>query len=469
MPGTPRACPAVAMGATLKLAAGIAALSLAGCHMLPRLEDVEPATQGRARAVVDAGGALMSEHRARIDASMVAMRDDDFLARHSKILETINGMPARNGNHSRILIDGPLAWEAMFAALQAARDHIHIESFIFEDLDFGPRLSDLLIERQKAGVDVRIVYDSVGSLATPAAVFERLRANGIAVCEFNPVSPLRARIGWRLNHRDHRKIVIVDGRVAYTGGINFHSVYRSGSAMLRKNMPSVEEGWRDTHVELKGPAVRELQTLFLQTWDKQSCEARPAREFFPPVQTDGAHTVAIVGSSPDGMLSRMYLILTAAITYARESVWVTAAYFAPDPNTIRALKAAAQRGVDVRLLLPGFTDSALAFHAGRSHYDDLLASGVRIYERRDALLHAKTAVIDGVWSTIGSSNTDWRSFCHNDEVNALFLGTDFAAQMRRVFEDDLTAANEVTLREWRERGNGMRVREWLARQFDYYL
>lgn len=452
-----------------RIAVCVAALALAGCHMLPKLEDVEAATHGRARAVVGTNGALMPEHRERIDAGMAAMTDHSFLARHGKILEIINGMPARTGNHGRILIDGPQTWEAILAALQSARDHIHIESFIFEDLDFGPRLSDLLIERQRAGVDVRIIYDSIGSLATPAAVFERLRAHGIAVCEFNPVSPIRARIGWRLNHRDHRKIVIVDGRIAFTGGINFHSVYRSGSAMLRKNMPSVEEGWRDTHVELKGTAVHELQTLFLQTWDKQSCEARPARKFFPPPQAGGTHTVAIVGSSPDGMLSRMYLMLTAAITYASDSVWLTAAYFAPDPNTINALTAAARRGVDVRLLLPGFTDSALAFHAGRSHYDDLLAAGVRIYERRDALLHAKTAVIDGVWSTIGSSNTDWRSFCHNDEVNALFLGAEFGAQMRRVFEDDLQAAHEVTRHEWRGRGNTLRVREWLARQIDYFL
>lgn len=458
----------------LRTALCLASMQFAACHMLPRLEEVERASVGgRAHAVVSADGSLMNEHRATIDAGLAAMGDDSFLARHGKILETLNGMPARAGNASHILIDGPQAWDAMFAALRSARDHIHIESFIFEDLDFGPRLSglltELLIERQTAGVAVRIIYDSVGSLATPAALFEQLRAHGIALCEFNPVNPLRARLAWRLNHRDHRKIVIVDGRVAYTGGINFHSVYRSGSAMLRKNMPSVEEGWRDTHVELRGSAVHELQTLFLQTWDKQACGEAPARAFFPALESHGAQTVAIVGSSPDGMLSRMYLMLAAAITYARESVWLTAAYFAPDANTIHALKAAAQRGVDVRLLLPGFTDSALAFHAGRSHYDELLLAGVRLFERRDALLHAKTAVVDGVWSTIGSSNVDWRSFCHNDEVNALFLGADFGAQMRRVFEEDLTHAHEIKLEQWRQRGNAMRVREWLARQIDYYL
>ena len=460
----------------LILAACVATVILAGCQMLPRFEAVEEAAARRSaqrlpnpRRIVAADGTLMAEHRARIEVGMATMSEDTLLSRHSNILETINGKSARPGHSSRILLDGPEAWEAMFAAMQAARDHIHIESFIFEDLDFGTRLSDLLIARQKAGVDVRVIYDSVGSLATPSRLFNHLRANSIGVCEFNPINPLRARM-WRLNHRDHRKIVIVDGRVAYTGGINFHSVYRSGSAMqLRKSMPTIDEGWRDTHVELRGPAVHELQALFLQTWEKQSCVARAQRNYFPATENKGDHTVTIVGSSPDGMLSHMYLLLTAAITYSRHSIWLTAAYFVPDPNTINALKAATKRGVDVRLLLPGFTDSALAFHAGRAHYEDLLEAGVRIFERHDALLHAKTVVIDGVWSTIGSSNVDWRSFCHNDEVNALFLGADFGTQMRRVFEGDLTRADEVTLNQWQQRDNTLRVREWLARQFDYFL
>lgn len=184
---------------------------------------------------------------------------------------------------------------------------------------------------------------------------------------------------------------------------------------------------------------------------------------------DGPHEVAIVGSSPDGMLSRMYLAISAAMAYSRQSIWLTTAYFSPDPSTIIALKAAAKRGIDVRLLLPGFTDSFLAFHAGRSHYEELLEAGVKIYEQRDVLLHAKTLVIDGVWSTIGSSNFDWRSFCHNDEVNALFLGRDFGQQMSAVFEQDIAQAHLVTLEEWRNRGIGAKLRERFARQFDYLL
>jgi cardiolipin synthase A/B len=447
----------------------LAVLSLFGCGALPRLDDL-PGNQHLERVqVVDKGGNMMLQHRQPIDKALDGMKVESFEARHAKILEVVNGAQASTGNHSRILIDGPQTWQVIFDAIGKARDHIHIESFIFEELEFGQRLSDLLMERRKAGVSVRIIYDSVGSITTPTAFFQKLSSNGIVLCEFNPINPLAGKL-LKLNHRDHRKIVIVDGEVAFTGGINFHSVYRTGSAMFFKSkMPTIEEGWRDTHVELRGDSVHRLQLLFLDSWKKQECIEQPVRNYFPPPQNNGPHAVAIVGSSPDGMLSRMYLLLTAGITYSTRSVWLTTAYFSPDPNTINALTAAAKRGVDVRLLLPGFTDSFLVFHAGRSHYEELLKAGVKIYEQREVLLHAKTVVIDGVWSSIGSSNFDWRSFCHNDEVNALFVGKNFGDQMGKIFEDDLAQAHQVTPEEWKARGATIRLREWFSRKFEYLL
>jgi cardiolipin synthase A/B len=447
----------------------LAVWSLAGCGTLPRLDDLEGTPKVERAQVVDKDGSMMPQHRQPIDQALDGMKGESFEASHAKILEVVNGAQASPGNHSRILIDGPQTWQAIFDAIAKARDHIHIESFIFEELEFGQRLSDLLMERRKAGVSVRIIYDSIGSITTPKTFFQKLSVDGIVLCEFNPIHPLAGRL-LKINHRDHRKIVIVDGEVAFTGGINFHSVYRTGSAMFfRSKMPTIEEGWRDTHVELRGDSVHRLQQLFLDTWKKQECLEQPVRNHFPVLQNNGPHAVAIVGSSPDGMLSRMYLLLTAGITYSTKSVWLTTAYFAPDPNTINALTAAAKRGVDVRLLLPGFTDSFLAFHAGRSHYEELLKAGVKIYEQREVLLHAKTVVIDGVWSSIGSSNFDWRSFCHNDEVNALFVSKDFGDQMGKIFEDDLAQAHQVTLEEWKARGAGTRFREWFSRKFDYLL
>ncbi len=453
----------------MRLISILALFLLFGCGALPRLSDLQGNQHLERAQVVDKDGSMMLQHRQPIDQAIEAMKGESFEARHAKILEVVNGSQATPGNHSRILIDGPQTWQAIFDAITNARDHIHIESFIFEELEFGRRLSDLLLERRKAGVSVRIIYDSVGSITTPKAFFQKLSSNGIVLCEFNPINPLAGKL-LKVNHRDHRKIVIVDGEVAFTGGINFHSVYRTGSAMFfRTKMPTIEEGWRDTHVELRGDSVHRLQQLFLDSWKKQECLEQPVRNHFPTLQNNGPHAVAIVGSSPDGMLSRMYLLLTAGITYSTKSVWLTTAYFAPDPSTINALTAAAKRGVEVRLLLPGFTDSFLVFHAGRSHYEELLKAGVKIYEQREVLLHAKTVVIDGVWSSIGSSNFDWRSFCHNDEVNALFVGKNFGDQMGRVFEDDLAQAHQVTLEEWQARGTAIRFREWISRRFDYLL
>jgi cardiolipin synthase A/B len=447
-------------------------LFLLGCESLPRLsqiEEVRAARKARAIQVVSSEGNLMVRQRSAIDQGLSAEEDNSLLARQSKVLEVLNGSMPTPGDNAEILLDGPHTWQAIWRALESATHHIHIESFIFEELEFASRLSDLLIARQKAGVDVRIIYDSVGSNATPSTFFRRLKAHQIALCEFNPIHLFGGRL-LKVNHRDHRKIVVVDGKIAFTGGINFHSVYRSGSAArILTRMPSIEEGWRDTHVQLRGSSVRELQTLFLGTWAKQNCGALPIEKLYPDIEKEGNDSVAIVGSSPDNNLSHMYLLLTASITYARESVWLTTAYFVPDPSTINALKAAARRGVDVRLLLPGITDSALAFHAGRSHYEELLEAGVKIFEQRDVLLHAKTIVVDGVWSSIGSSNFDWRSFCHNDEVNAVFLGEDFGTRMRKVFEHDLSLAHPVVSEEWRNRSPTIKFREWLALKFDYLL
>ena len=451
----------------------LSAALLAGCGTLPPLYDAGPnqammrsAATGR---IVADSGALMEAMRAPIEAGLARMHSDTALDRQRVIFEAVSQATTQAGNDAQILVDGPAAWDAIFTALRSARETIHIESFIFEDLDFSVRLSELLIERQRAGVAVRVIYDSFGSISTPRAFLDQLHANGVALCEFNPINPLRANL-WRPNHRDHRKIVVVDGRIAFTGGINFHSVYRSGSSMRTSaSKPALQEGWRDTHVELRGSAVDELQQLFLSNWRKQSCGGIAPTLPSPRLTSTGTHDVAIIGSSPDGMPSRMYLLLAAAITYSRDSVWLTSAYFAPDANTISALKAAARRGVDVRLLLPGITDSDAALRAGHSHYADLLAAGVRIFEQHDALLHAKTAVIDGVWSTIGSSNLDWRSFCENDEVNAVFLGADFAQQMRSVFDADLAVASEVKLSEWEKRPASARAKEWLARQVDRLL
>ena len=216
-------------------------------------------------------------------------------------------------------------------------------------------------------------------------------------------------------------------------------------------------------MQVDGPVVGEFQKLFIATWEKQKGEPLAPRNYLPQLRNKGKEVVRAIGSSPDEPYSLIYATLISAIGSAETSVNLTNAYFVPDPQLLAALKDAAQRGVDVKIILPSYTDFWLVFQAGRSYYEELLSAGVKVYERRDALLHAKTALIDGVWSTVGSTNLDWRSFLHNDEVNAVILGQEFGAQMQAMFEKDLASSNPITLEEWNQRPIGMRVKEWVAR------
>jgi cardiolipin synthase len=358
----------------------------------------------------------------------------------------------------------------MFSAIAAARDHINMETYILEDDEVGRRFMDALIEKQQQGVQVNLIYDSVGTLGTPAEFFQRLRDNGIRTLEYNPVNPATATAGWDLNERDHRKLLIVDGQTAFLGGINISSVY-SGSSFRRqsKTRPDGAQPWRDTDLQIDGPVVAELQRLFMATWREQQGEPLPPRNFYPPLQARGNDVVRAIGSSPDDAYSLIYVTLLSAIACADTEIWLTNAYFVPDPQLLAALKAAVARGVDVRLVLPGKTDSALVFHAGRSYYDELLRDGVVIYERRDALMHAKTAVIDGVWSTVGSTNLDWRSFLHNQELNVVVLGTEFGDLMRVAFASDVARSEQITLEQWQRRSIMLRIKERSARLWQYWL
>jgi len=317
-------------------------------------------------------------------------------------------------------------------------------------------------------VPVSLIYDAVGALGTPREFFKPMTDAGIQVLEFNPVNPLAAKAGWNVNERDHRKLLIADGRVAFLGGVNISGVY-SGGSLKSAPRKGPRLPWRDTHLQIEGPVVAEYRKMFLETWSRQKGPPLPPRDFFPPPQPRGKEVVRAIAGSPDESFSAIYATFISAIQNAETEILLTNAYFAPDPQLLDALKNAVRRGVDVKLILPSKTDSGLIFHAGRSYYDELLHAGIKIYERRDALLHSKTAVIDGVWSTIGSTNLDWRSFLHNQEVNAVVLGPDFAAPMKAVFEGDLAASDAITLAQWEQRGIGDRLKESLARMWVYWL
>jgi len=450
---------------TQALASGCLVLLAAGCATLPDTDALIERHSAQAARFENARGPLSAQKSAAIVAALKRGSGDiDILDKQIALEQAIAGSPLVLGNKVTLLQDGPATYAAMFAAIRAARDHVNLESYIFEDDEIGRQFADLLLELQRRGVQVNVIYDSVGALNTPKAFFDRLTAGGIAVLEFNPINPLVVRTTWLVNNRDHRKLLVVDGRTAFVGGINISGVYSSGSITRRsRSAPATSAAWRDTHLQIDGPVAGELQKLFVQTWEKQRGKPLAPREYFPVLQAEGRDIVRAIGSTPDDPYSLIYLTLISAIGNAEREVHLTHAYFVPDPQLLSALSEAAGRGVDVKLILPGHSDSPTAFHSGRSHYAGLLEAGVRIYERRGALLHSKTAVIDGVWSCVGSTNLDWRSFLDNDEINAVILGRAFAQQMQAMFAADLAASEAIDGESWERRPLAFRLKEWFAR------
>jgi cardiolipin synthase A/B len=464
---------------TLLTLAGLHVI-LAGCAIGPAVELPPPdlVSTGNAVRVEDERG-LLGPQRSRGVLRDLEREDGTGLLRyHLGQVEGVLAQPLVVGNDARLLIDGPQTEAAMFREIGLARERIDLETYILEAEGAGERLASLLETARSAGVQVRVLYDSAGSIATPQAYFDRLRAAGVAVCAFNPLNPLALQRDWRLtaNNRDHRKIMIIDRHVAFTGGINISVVYSSSSFGRKRATADPKAGWRDTHVAVRGPVVAQFQQLFDDTWERQKCDAPPApaapRKSAPHKSASvraGDMAMRLVAADPSVERSELYVALMSAIENAKARVWLTYGYFIPDERTLQLLQDAARRGVDVRLVLPGFSDFWAPFHAGRSHYAALLEAGVRIFERRDALLHAKTAVIDGVWSSVGSTNLDWRSFVHNYEADVLVVDRAFATELEKLFALDESASHEVTQAEWTRRGLGPRFLEWLARRWEYLL
>lgn len=391
----------------------------------------------------------------------------DILERHSAVMESVTASPLTKGNKVTLLNDGQATYAAMFHAIQLAKDHINLETFIIEDDEVGRTFAELLLQKQAEGVQVRLIYDSIGSLKTPTAFFQRLRSAGIQVVEFNPLNPLKTHNFWLLKHPDHRKMLIIDGRVAIAGGINISSVY-SSSLSGRKAKGSALP-WRDTDVQIEGPAVAEFQRLFLDTWQKQKGPDTSEGNFFPPLKETGTALVRVVGSTPGKDNRITFIVYVSAISFAEHSIHLTNAYFIPDDQILNALADAAKRGVDVKIILPSTTDSSMALNAARYNYSALLQAGVKIYERRNAILHAKTAVIDGVWSTVGSTNLDYWSLLSDDEVNAIILSREFAVEMEQTFTEDLAESEQILRDKWERRSLSQKIKESFAHLFANWM
>lgn len=488
----------------LPIAAGVALLT--ACASLPGRGDTRltsppagavttlPSAQVRAATVVrGSDGPVSAVAKAQVLRRVESEGRPALFERQLAALALRGEADLYRGNAARLLIDGPQTFAAMRQAISHARHRVLLEMYIVEDKGVAADFATLLMHKAAQGVAVALLYDSIGSMESDPAFFERLRAGGVQVCAFNPIVPTERVSPWRPWHRNHRKVLVVDSDFAFTGGINLSNVYASGSGgssssggsggiggsrgsgKVRDSPPrqlddeALLSGWRDTQVELQGPAVQPMAAAFRQTWQEQRCPGALPPAPPPRVAKPGSRVVKIAASDPREGLNRSYSALLAAIGAAQRSVSITMAYFAPGDAIVDALSQAAQRGVEVQLVLPGRSDVKLVMHAARSYYEGMLRAGVRIHEMHHAVMHAKTAVVDGVFSSVGSSNLDGRSIDGNHELDVVVLGDEFGAEMESLFARDVQASQEVVLRTWQARGLASRLMEWLARTVEPLL
>ena len=415
-------------------------------------------------------GAFSESARQRVTASLARTGNTAFLDHYLAAMELFATGPLLTGNRVRLLVDGPATYRAMFRAIEQAQHYVLLETFILEDATTdASSLAQVLRAAIARGVAVYLLYDDVGSLTTGEEFLRSLGTTAVVACVFNPIDPLDERFAG-FNERDHRKIVVVDGVVAFAGGINFSRTYRKASRDVRRaRQRVVDDGWRDTHLELAGPVVAALQEHFWQAWHSQECEGDTASSPARAAAEAGGTLLRVVASTPEDEFNEVYASILAAVTHARQNIDITMAYFVPDDVLENALREAAERGVRVRMIVPSYSDFTGVFYAGRAHYADLLASGVRLFELDGALLHSKTMVVDDIWSSVGSTNFDWRSFVHNSEININVIDAGFAAQMTALFARDLADSTEITREAWDDRPLIDRALEWFWLPMQFYL
>jgi cardiolipin synthase A/B len=366
------------------------------------------------------------------------------------------GIYAR-GHRLRLLRSGAEAYPAMLEAIAAARRNVHLETYILRADRTGRRFGDALRERARAGVEVRLLYDAFGALGLDDDFVAALRADGVRVVAYRPVAPWRPR--WGLWRRNHRKTLVVDGRLGFTGGLNIGDEYAAAG--------DGGGGWHDLHVQIEGPAVRRLATLFRTAWEHAGGDAIAE----PAALTGGAGPLYATVIANEDIRSRFEIRRSYlhAIRRARSTIRIMNAYFIPDAGVRWALRRAARRGVDVRVVVPSVADVRLAHHASRHVFGRLLRAGVRILEWPGPMMHAKAVVVDGCWCAVGSYNLDYRSLLHDLEVVVAVLDRDFAGCVQEVVEQDVARCREITALAWRARPALSRLLEWAAYRLRRWL
>jgi cardiolipin synthase len=397
-----------------------------------------------------AGRKLAKELRAEVVGRLASnfplgVRDPGF----ESLLGRIMTGPIHHGDKVELFFRGEPAFASVLEAIEGAKEEILLETYILRDDETGRRFLGYLGKAVERGVRVRVLADAIGSWSTKNAYWTDMQALGIEVRQFHPLwSHFRSFL-----YRDHRKIIVVDRRIAFTGGMNIANEYGS-------SRDTEGTTWRDTHMRVDGATAWEMAIVFQEGWKRSGGRSL----HLPPLTqkvSDGAKTM-VLGSLPGRGSGEMASVLAALVTAARDRLWITNSYFAPNRTAIRLLASAARRGVDVRLLLQGPTDMPLVRHAGHGNYNELLESGVRIYEYVVSVLHAKTVLVDDYVSIIGSTNLDFRSFYYNAECNVLIFDEDIAQKMAVAFEKDLQPTPEILLESWVKRPLYHRIGDKLA-------
>jgi len=369
----------------------------------------------------------------------------------------------RDGTQLQLYKDGE-ALHAAYEAIKNAQSLICLEVYIFASDTTGRAFADLLCAKASSGVRVFVIYDSFGSIDSDRQMFRRMKQSGVRLQQFHPVRPWETNFSWRPFNRDHRKLLVIDNRIAGIGGLNIGAEY-AGSWITRKEKePS--EVWRDNAVSIVGPGASLFLKAFKNSWSYVTHGGRIRRAEFAANLENGE--LGVLASVPT-VNSPLRPGLCKLMRSARKTLEMTMAYFAPDDELIDELCRAGRRGIKVRLMLPGRCDLPVVRVAARSFYETLLGCGIEIYERQGVVLHAKTMIIDGQTSVIGSTNLDYRSIEYNCESSAIIRSAEFGAQMRELFENDVSFANKIQLREWRRRPRWDRFVQWAVSRARYLM
>jgi cardiolipin synthase len=362
-------------------------------------------------------------------------------------------------NRVTVLQNGRETFDSIIQDIEEAKHHIHLEYYIVDDDHIGNLIRKLLIRKAQEGVKIRFIYDDVGCWSLPKHFIDSMTDAGIDAYPFLPVRfPLLTN---KINHRNHRKIVVIDGKIGFTGGLNIADRYLQGSEELGM--------WRDTHVRLEGEAVNSLQVIFLVDWFFVSDEIVQGTTYFPAHEMTEHHLVQITASGPDSDWASIMQAYFAAISSAQSNIYITTPYFMPNEGILTALKAASLSGLDVRIILPARSDSKMVFWSSRSYVNELLEAGIRIYFYEKGFPHSKLLLVDGVLCSIGTANLDIRSFDQNFEVSALIYDEDITMELQRNYLLDLQNSTEITLEEWEKRRRWDEIRESVARIFSPLL